>query len=370
MPNHRALERWPLWPEGALPRAGRAGAGKGGTERAAMLSGLGEMIEVAALCRWADDPTVVAPREELPGPVWGAAELAGFAADQIADRDMWTRRLGGLDQIPRPGEGAAEWLPARDLSEQTVWVAAEAVFLAAGGAGCGGRWAQADTNGGAAGETHRGAQAAALMELIERDATGRWWYGRRARPLLDPTGLTADGAGVLRALQDHGLRVLLFDITTDLGVPVVAAVGAGGAGAGPVALGAAAAPDHAGAAVRALCEMAQMWLLFEMRGERPGLADWRREVSLDLPPLSLGRSAPGRVLRPAQDGIARRLERAGVRVAFVDRTRSEIGIPVWKAISPDLCHWKPRFGRPRLLAADDRDLGAVSPVPNPVLLRL
>lgn len=50
-------------------------------------------------------------------------------------------------------------------------------------------------------------------------------------------------------------------------------------------------------------------------------------------------------------------------------TRPQLGIPVIRALSTDLCHFKPRFGRERLLAEDSRDCGRpLEPVPNSALL--
>ena len=55
---------------------------------------------------------------------------------------------------------------------------------------------------------------------------------------------------------------------------------------------------------------------------------------------------------------------AGIGLWFADLTRGAVGVPAVRAISPDLCHIKPRFARPRLLQADAGDLGPVQPGPQ------
>jgi ribosomal protein S12 methylthiotransferase accessory factor len=55
---------------------------------------------------------------------------------------------------------------------------------------------------------------------------------------------------------------------------------------------------------------------------------------------------------------------AGIDVWFADLTRAAIGVPVFRALSTTLCHYKPRFGRRRLLAPDDGDLDRVSGSPR------
>lgn len=369
-PNDAALARWPRWPSAALPSAGRAASGHGVTMQLAQISGLGEAVEVASLCRWGDEATVKAREKDLPGEVWSATTLAGFSRDQRSNREAWNAHLKGTDWIaPNPGTTETEWVQIVDLTGAPVWVPAQAVFLGEHRSGDPEAILVADTNGCAAGPSDSAAQAGALLELIERDATGRWWYGCRARHHLADTMLDDAGRHLIEACRTVGLATRLFDITSDIGVPVVAAVGQ--SAKAPPALGFAAAPTFQAAALKALAEMAQMALVFQggVGEARPGLETWAREAGDHAPPLSLG--APPAAIPPnAPTSIGTRLQDAGIRVAFLCQTRPEFSVPVWRALSPDLCHWKPRFGRSRLLARDDRDLTTVSPAPNPVLLRI
>lgn len=360
-PNRAALERLPNWPRAGLPAAGRAAGGRGLDWETAKLSGLGEAVEIASLCRWGDEATVTARAGDLQGEVWTAAALGGFAEPQLSARDAWNAHMAGTDRVvQRDNDAEMEWVAARDLEGGSVWVPVDCVFLGAG---------LADTNGCAAGQSDRDARSRALFELIERDATGRWWYGRRSRPLLADAQLDDAGRALCERFTNQGFTLRLFDITTDLGVASVAAAGMLPGGA--PALGFASGADFASAATRALTEMGQMALVLRGAGAAVLRADgarWLEEVSFATPPISLGVAG---VVPPAPaDRIGSTLRDAGIRVAFVNQSRAELGVPVWRALSPDLCHWKPRLGRSRLLAPDPRDLGGPPGAMNPVLLRL
>lgn len=370
LPNASALDRWKNWPTAALPSSGRAASGKGTDDQAALASGLGEAIEIASLCRWGDEETATTTSEKLSGEVWNAELLDGFSLGQRASRDAWNAQLHGTDWIPQKQVlKESEWVMAQGLNGMTVWVPAEAVFLGLREAGDPQAQIIADTNGCAAGATDRAAQSAALFELIERDATGRWWYGCRESHQLSEDWLCNGCGRLLEACTAAGLPAMLFDITSDIGVPVVAA--ASRTNGGPLSLGFAAAPTYADAALKALTEMAQMALVF--RGgdgrARPGMEQWSMEVGFDTPPFSLS-EAPASHSPEAPPTIGSRLQENGIRVAFCCQTRPELAVPVWRAISPDLCHWKPRFGRPRLLAEDTGKPHTKKRDLNPVLLRI
>jgi ribosomal protein S12 methylthiotransferase accessory factor len=249
----------------------------------------------------------------------------------------------------------------------------------------------ADSSGCAAGETVPAATLAAVLELVERDATGRWWYGGRRRPPISPdvAGLPAALAGFL---MGRARQTVLFDITTDIGIPVVAAVSAEADGR-DVALGFAARLDAPAAATSAATEMLQMEVALEAARELGREAadwwTWRRRVTMALPPLDAagrlpparlgttrsatapiaadrrvtGRLADGRDTRPPPDGLAAvlaALDRAAIPLWTLELTRPSIGVPVVRALSTALCHAKPRFARPRLSAADPRDVERVA----------
>jgi ribosomal protein S12 methylthiotransferase accessory factor len=185
------------------------------------------------------------------------------------------------------------------------------------------------------------------------------------RSILLRPGWPAALAGFL---VERARRTVLFDITSDLDIPVVAAVSAEADGR-DVALGFAAGLDGAVAAVSAATEMLQMERALDAARELgPEAADWwtwRRRVTMRLPPLDAAERIAVAALaeRPPISGLAAvlaALASRGVPLWTVDLTRPAIGVPVVRALSTALCPVKPRFARARLRAADPRDVERVA----------
>ena len=132
--------------------------------------------------------------------------------------------------------------------------------------------------------------------------------------------------------------------------------------------------EAAGAAVTEMLGV-EASLLLAAEQPDPLTAEWLARSPAALPP-SGSEATDARTKTPAEPGTRLAsaigaLDRAGCRIAFVDLTRPAFGVPVIRAVAPDLCHYKPRFGHHRLLAPDLRDLAPVrSTRPNPMPLLL
>lgn len=115
-------------------------------------------------------------------------------------------------------------------------------------------------NGSACAGTPEAALAGALQEAVERDALMRFWLRREPLPRLplhalpDPRAVAA-----VRDAEARGLRVHLFDMTSDTGFPAATCLLQDESGCGPaLAQGTGARFDHAEAAVRAVEEAFHM----------------------------------------------------------------------------------------------------------------
>lgn len=211
------------------------------------------------------------------------------------------------------------------------------------------------STGVAAGQTYEGAAASALLELIERDAASLWWTGgRRGRqPALDDTGI-ADAIRGLAALRGGSevRRTWLLDITTELGIPTLAALSADETGRG-LCCGLAARLTMGEAARGALLEMCQMelGLLVAIAKRQSGgdasLAEPDRRHLLRAEMIDAGRvdllhpATLPRHMVPAPDiGLLSRLRDTfaehDIEAALVDLSRPEFGIPVVRALAPQL----------------------------------
>lgn len=379
----KAFRRWPDFPPVATVARGRLGHGRGADRQACRLRAMGEMIEIASCCPWGNEDIVQASPSDLGSSAWGPAQVSGFSAGQRRHRAVWNGRLSGLDWIA-PATSSKKnigWMKARSLiSGEPVWVPADAVLVGRREAGDPDAVAVADTNGCACSDTPDGALLAALYELIERDATGRWWYGGRARAAI-PVASLAMAVEIHDHLDRRGRALWLIDITSDIGIPTVAALSADRAGR-HVAAGFATRAGLESAAQAALMELMQMELKVAAALSLPllarGLESWFEEIDLNdaTPPVMGTNVEAGTLSQSVESDLStclQRLERRNCRVAAIDFSRPAFGLPVYRAISPDLCHWKPRFGRTRLLQSDRRDLYRHPKCvrrPNPRLLRI
>jgi ribosomal protein S12 methylthiotransferase accessory factor len=209
--------------------------------------------------------------------------------------------------------------------------------------------------GVAAGPTFDWAASRALLELIERDAACLWWTGGRRGKAVPPDhpAMSEIGrlVGALRQnVQDR--TTWLLDLTTDIGIPVIAALSCDEDGK-QLAYGFAARlslEDAARAAIFELCQTELAILLAQIK---------RMEMGEDkLPPSDrahLERAAKitvdqcellhplGHHLTQSKNAsgsdlsvIASAMSRCGIDAALIDMTRPEFDIPVVRAVAPVL----------------------------------
>jgi ribosomal protein S12 methylthiotransferase accessory factor len=363
MAGPRTRQVWPGFPLAAESEEGRLGHGADPDMSAALRRATGEMVEIASCCAWGDERLHTASIAEVGSDGWSPVVLSGFSDDQRKGRDAWNRKLEGLDWIPPEADPhrPIEWIRAECLhSGQPVLVPADCVLIGRRIIGDVEAVGVADTNGCAAGEVPEDALHSALFELIERDATGRWWYGRATARPIAPEWVGLDRR-ILSSMQERARVLRLLDITSEIGVPTVAALGSDRNGT-HVAAGFATRMKITAAAQAAITELMQMELKVAFARSRdsldPGLQTWFAEVlgaslGTDVDPLA--DPAPlEHVEITSASACLSRLHACGIRVARLDCSRPEFGVPVIRVISPDLCHWKPRFGRTRLIVAPDR----------------
>uniref|UniRef100_UPI0013C3EC8A YcaO-like family protein n=1 Tax=Desertibaculum subflavum TaxID=2268458 RepID=UPI0013C3EC8A len=209
-----------------------------------------------------------------------------------------------------------------------------------------------------AGTSFAAAALHGLLELIERDATALWWRGGLpGRPLALEQPAMQEAAELLQRLrgETRDRRSWLLDITTDLGVPCVAAISVEADGRG-FACGHAARPGLAAAARAAVREMCHIELAYDVvaakRAERGDAAlnetdrkHVARATAIDAAdcPLLHPQGAPLRHAEPGDQGpdaalaeIVRRLGAAGQDAYVIDLSRSAFTIPVARVVAPGL----------------------------------
>jgi YcaO-like protein with predicted kinase domain len=203
----------------------------------------------------------------------------------------------------------------------------------------------ATSTGCAAGRTRQEASDTALWECVERDALALWWHGSlpaRAMPLEE---FDNRHPRLLWWLEGRGRVTRLLDLTTDIGLPVVAAVSSDRDGR-HVALGSAARPGIADAALAAVTEMVQTEVAMDqarLAGD-PELLRWDATASIDLQP----QFRPATGARPAPpDDLLQRLDDLGLAALAVDLTLTGDPLPSMRVLVPGLCAMGGRTDTPR-----------------------
>lgn len=121
---------------------------------------------------------------------------------------------------------------------------------------------------------------AAFVEAVERDAIAIWWYGTVSRPAVDTASFGDPFVEAVTAvLHSDGHQVTVFDITSDTGIPVMAALSVAPDQTFPL-LGFGAHFDARRALRAAVRELAMaMWFLPSERRKWHGFT-WQRQKHL------------------------------------------------------------------------------------------
>ena len=228
--------------------------------------------------------------------------------------------------------------------------------------------AYACSNGCAAGNSLEEAIVQGFLELVERDAVAIWWYNRLVLPAID---LESFDDRWLRELRGHyrslGRELSVIDLTSDLGIPVAAAISHRASGAQErIAIGLGCHLDPAIAVQRAVTETVQMLDIDLSRGAAAmrefadGWMEWATRA--DHSHLAPDGAARPRVqgdfptrrfddLRDCIEHCRTVVESRGMEMLALDLTRADTRMPVARVIVPGLRHFWPRFAPGRLFDA-------------------
>jgi ribosomal protein S12 methylthiotransferase accessory factor len=214
------------------------------------------------------------------------------------------------------------------------------------------------SNGSAAGTSWEAAALHGMLELIERDAASLWWRGGSRGGSIPPqheANIMAEA--LLPRLRQNATarRSWLLDITTDIGVPCVAAVSCSANGFG-FAFGLAARPTLKAAVRSAILEMCQLELalaVVEAKCRESGEAALnkrdqghrRRAIMIDVDRCPLLQPMPEPKQHLAIDStdprallqlIVDRVSQFGIETFGLNLTRTQFAVPVARIIAPGL----------------------------------
>jgi ribosomal protein S12 methylthiotransferase accessory factor len=322
--------------------------GKGRTPQGAEASALCEALERASAIFDERVDCISASLAEL-----GPAAIAPDRVQLFSDRQRQTSESGGhgRQQPPRRmhPDTTLRWTPVWSLvHDHRLYVPTSFCYIDP-------PWPETEraclfeSNGHAAGNCLEEAILHGFLELVERDAAAIWWYNRLRRP---PVDLDALGDPWLFKMWERctasGWTVAFLDLTSDLGIPVVAAVGQSQAG---YQFGFGCDFEARRATERALTELAQTIAVGTPRRAPPGIGDLgylAPDARAKAAPRSalLGGSAVD--LGVALEACIAIVAQAGLDMLVLDQTRPDIGLTTVKVIVPGLRTLRPRLGPGRL----------------------
>jgi ribosomal protein S12 methylthiotransferase accessory factor len=323
-------------------------AGAGVTFEHALAACCGEAIERTALIERAGDIVATAP-------------IAATALDAVT---MMATRV--LATSGHPQDTAVDWVTAEDLASGAPVRLPADWCLRRPMPGALAIPELAQSTGSAAGRTAEAAKTSALLELVERDAAALWWSGGRpARRMdLDDPAL-AELPALIEALRqgETGRRLRLLEITTDVGIPVVAAVSTDVQG-GAFACGLGCRLTLLAAARAAVLEVMQTEIGLQFALAKAGQLGEAALSDGDRRHIQRGETvrvkaaavytSPARAPRLATAdaplaSLRLTLAQAGVDAALLDLTRD--AVPVVKAVAPQLQHYPGNDLTDRLIRA-------------------
>jgi ribosomal protein S12 methylthiotransferase accessory factor len=351
-----------------------ANGGKGTTALNAEVSALCEALERHSGQFHGDERRIPGSFRSLGGAAVHPDSCQLYDRRQYEGREAWNAAHSLFQQVPDPFDEDAviDWTPVWSVTGGRHRLLPTAMLYYNAPQPPGPRPFRADSNGSAAGSSLEDAVLQGFLELVERDAVALWWYNRTRRPGLDLASFAAGDPWTEEFTAVHaGLHreVWALDLTSDLGIPVVAAFSRRtDKPAEDITFGFGAHFDPRIALRRALTEVNQLLpAVVEARPDGTGYTCddpearrwWSTATVRDQPYLTADPAAPplrpgDRQHTPREDLLAdieavRELCLAhGLELLVLDQTRPDIGLPVVKVVVPGLRHFWARFAPGRL----------------------
>ncbi|MBV8924016.1 MAG: TOMM precursor leader peptide-binding protein [Bradyrhizobium sp.] len=332
-------------------------SGKGSTAEQAEASALMEAIERYSGIFQGDEIRMKRRFTDFAkGEAYLANDVQHFSEAQFASRNE--PQPDGSHPVPDPIDPDAEieWTPVWSLRDQRF------KYFPTGLLYFFYEDFHTDSNGCAAGNSREEAIVQGFLELVERDAYAIWWYNRLRRSEVD-LGEFDDAyiRDIKSQFADHGRKIWVLDITSDLGVPTYVAIMHWiNDGKENIEFGSGSHFDRRIALLRSLTELSQFLSIGEggLRGDRStldGVTPLRLENYPFLQPAADSVAAPPLGIDVPLDSVKEQVEacvevarRAGYDFLVLDQTRPDVGVPVVRVIVPGLRHFYKRFGPGRL----------------------
>jgi ribosomal protein S12 methylthiotransferase accessory factor len=329
--------------------------GKGSTALEAEVSALCEAIERYSAGFHGDEARIRASYRSLGEPAVHPDSCQLFDRRQFADRLRWNSAHGPFQYVCHPfdEDQVLDWTPVWSLTGRRQRLLPTGLLYFGAPVEPGARvTVLADSNGNAAGGCLEDAVLQGILEVMERDAVALWWYNRTRQRGVDLAAFDSPWLRQVRSgYADLGRELWVLDLTSDFGVPVMAAVSRGLGPREDILFGFGAHLDPAVALRRTLTELNQV--LPAVLGDRfpdedPDASSWWSNATVrnqpylvpipEVPactPDDFDHASTPDLLDDVRN-VQHRLEAAGLEVLVLDQTRPDLDLPVVKVIVPGM----------------------------------
>ncbi|RLQ94838.1 YcaO-like family protein [Falsibacillus albus] len=315
----------------------------------AKMAAVGEVIERYCSTFYKNHDMVVSSYRNITSEAISPERIARFSDSQYQREGFVFENVNEDTVIP--------WVRGKSLvDKRSIWVPADLVFLVQNEHSHPIR--DYTSNGLACGSSYWQAVYASLCELIERDAFFLTWLLRLPAPRIKYTSLRGKSIHkLLKVYQEHGYRIVINELTTNLNVPTYLATAISETKWPRVAVAAKTSLNAEKAIKGALEELAGVISgLRDDRDRRPEFnpdylgshafyyADGERtellNFYLESEEIDLAVNEFGHLTgHEAVEMIRREFNKAQIDVAIVDLTTADIreaGLSVTRAIAPEL----------------------------------
>lgn len=348
--------------------------GKGMTRVQAKVSAIGEAMErYSGVFRGDDEIIKRATYSQLGDSAVHLHDVLLFSDSQYANREAWNKSCdANLHLVPnRFDENATlDWTPLWSLTNQTFKYMPTA-FCYFGHPDLKHFYCGSDSNGTSAGNSLEEAILQGFLELVERDAVAIWWYNMVKRPLINIHSFNDSHCSkMVEFYAQHNRSLWVLDLTTDLNIPVFAAIsGRTDKETEDIIVGFGAHLDPKVALRRALSEISQL-LPSVWKTKKDGATHYYVNDSETLEWFTQARMSTQTYLVPDKTVPAKQkhsfdytyrpdikqdldyclniLHQKDLELLVLDMTRPDVGLHACRVVVPGLRHFWRRLGPGRL----------------------
>lgn len=332
----------------------RVCAGKGRNIEQARVSALFEAVERFSGLYQGDEAIIQGSWNDLRQSAFHPHALQLFSDNQYSAWTIADINKNGALRIAKhyTGDKVIDWTPAWSLTHNQRRLVPFTYCYSDTPSHINRAYTCYNGNGVAAGTCLEEAILQGLFELVERDAVAVWWYNRINRPLPDPVLFNGPYVEKMKKeYQNLGWDLWALDLTHDLLIPVYAAL-AQSRQDQRFCIGFGCHLNSKLALHRALTELNQ---LFDPQGTVRTPWDHKALTSNEFL-FSHGESkakpqvfqSENTSLRGDIEECICKLNKSGLELLVVNKTRPDTGVHVAHTIVPGLRHFWPRFGPGRL----------------------